>query len=207
MKRIAFMLVLAIMSSLVFAAPTPSLAPAPGIWTLDVEFSQPMQVTMKTAEQTQRYWYVVLTLNNNTGDDVGFYPKFELMTDTWMISQSDTGITKPVYDKIKIINQGKYPFLQTLDQMPNTILEGDDNKVDVLVVWKDFEKNAKSVKLFFAGLSNETKVVEVQDKKKPDTTKKFILQKTLSLEYLIPGDSAKRSSQQLEFVERTWVMR
>jgi len=63
------------------------------------------------------------------------------------------------------------------------------------------------VKMFLAGLSNETSVVNIPDKKNPEATKKIILKKTLSLEYNIPGDSKRRTAQQLEFSKRSWVMR
>lgn len=205
MKKVAILA--AMIGAFCFAAPAPSLAPAAGIWTLDVQFAQPLTLSMKIGDKAEKYWYTVLTLTNNTGEDVSFIPKCELMTDTWQVTQSDTGIVKPVYDRIKLINQGRYPFLQTLDEAPARILEGEDNKVDVLVVWKDFDKNAKSVKMFFAGLSNETSVVNIPDKKNPDEMRKIILKKSLSLEYNIPGDSKKRSAQQLEFSKRGWVMR
>ncbi|AQQ10211.1 hypothetical protein L21SP3_02039 [Sedimentisphaera cyanobacteriorum] len=204
MKK-ALILFAAALTAAAFAAPEPSRAPKPGIWTLDVEFNMPRQITLKTGEQTQRYWYIVLTLTNKTGEDVDFYPDFELMTNTWKLYPSDTGITKPVYEKIKLINQGRYPFLQTLDETKDKILQGDDNKIDLLAVWKDFDKKAKNIKLFFAGLSNETEVVNIQQENGED--RKFILQKTLCLEYLLPGDPRKRAAQKLEFVDKSWVMR
>lgn len=188
-----------------FAAPRPSLAPASGIWTLDVVYTQPLQYAVKGDDgQIDRYWYTILSLVNNTGQDVPFYPKFELMTDTWCIMPSDTGIVKCVYDSLKLMNEGSYPFLVSMDEVDNKILQGKDNSVDLLVVWKDFDPEAKSVKLFFAGLSNETAVVETEVNGKET---KFYLQKTLELDYSIPGDSKQRDMQQLAFESQKWVMR
>ncbi len=187
------------------AAPRPSLAPASGIWTLDVVYTQPQQYAVRNNDnQIERYWYIILSLVNNTGRDVPFYPKFELMTDTWSIEASDTGVAKGVYDSLKLMNEGSFPFAVTMNEVANKILQGSDNSVDLLVVWKDFELEAKSVKMFFAGLSNETAVVETQ---RDGETIKHYLQKTLELNYSIPGDSKQRDLQQLAFEGMRWVMR
>jgi hypothetical protein len=202
-KNIALLFV--VTAGLVFAAPRPSLAPAPGIWTLDVVYTHPAQYASKDNDgNVSVYWYTVLSLTNNSGQDVPFYPKFELMTDTWQIMPSDTGITKPIYDAIKKRNEGSFPFLVTMDEVANTVLQGEDNAVDLLVVWKDFDQEADTVKFFFGGLSNETSVVEVEQQ---DQCVKYYLQKTLELDYAVPGDEEKRLAQELVFDGQRWVMR
>ena len=194
-----------LISGLAFAAPRPSLAPSSDIWTLDVVYTQPQPYAVKNSDnQVERYWYIILSLTNNTGRDVPFYPKFELMTDTWCITPSDTGVVKGIYDSLKLMNEGSFPFMVTMDEVENKILQGGDNSVDLLVVWKDFDPAAKGVKMFFAGLSNETSVVEAQS---GDKTVKYYLQKTLELDYSIPGDSKQRGMQQLVFESQLWVMR
>ena len=202
-KNIALLFVM--FAGFAFAAPRPSLAPEAGIWTLDVVYTQPSQYVASSDDGgVERFWYTVLSLTNNTGRDVPFYAKFELMTDTWQITNSDTGITKPTYDALKLMNEGSFPFLLTRDEVDSVILQGEDNSVDLLVVWKDFDIAAKEVKLFFGGLSNETAVVEAQ---KDGETVKYYLQKTLELDYSIPGDEEKRGSQELVFDAQKWVMR
>jgi hypothetical protein len=202
-KNIALLFV--ITAGLVFAAPRPSLAPGPDIWTLDVVYTQPQQYAVeKRGCETEIYWYMILTLTNTTGQDVPFYPKFQLMTDTWQTITSDTGVTSVVYDKLKKMNEGSFPFLITMDEVDNLILQGEDNAVDLLVVWKDFDLEAKSVKFFYAGLSNETAVVEIEQE---DGVKKYYLQKTLELGYRIPGDQKRRLSQSLVFTDKNWIMR
>ncbi|MFI4911987.1 MAG: hypothetical protein ACIAQZ_10015 [Sedimentisphaeraceae bacterium JB056] len=202
-KNVALLFVLT--ASFVFAAPRPSLAPEAGIWTLDVVYTHPAQYAVKDNDgNSQIYWYTVLSMTNNSGQDVPFYPKFELMTDTWQIKTSDTGITKPIYDALKKMNEGSFPFLETMDEVDNMILQGEDNSVDLLVVWKDFDLEAKGVKFFFGGLSNETSVVEAE---KDGETVKYYLQKTLELDYDVPGDEKKRQSQELVFDIQKWVMR
>ncbi len=202
-KNIASLFIL--ICGVALAAPRPSLAPSADIWTIDVVYTQPKQFAVKSGNnQVERYWYIILSLVNNTGRDVPFYPKFELMTDTWDITSSDTGIVKGIYDSLKLMNQGSFPFMVTMDEVEHKILQGRDNSVDLLVVWKDFDLAAKGVKMFFAGFSNETAVVETQ---RDGQTIKHHLQKTLELAYSIPGDSKHRESQQLSFESKQWIMR
>jgi len=130
MKKVAILA--AIIGAFCFAAPTPSLAPSAGIWTLDVQFAQPLTLSIKIGENSEQYWYTVLTLTNNTGKDVSFIPQCELMTDTWQVTQSDTGIVKPVYDKIKHINQGVIPSSRPLTRRP---LESSKAKTTKSMFW------------------------------------------------------------------------
>ena len=205
MKLRNFALIIVLFIAFVVAAPRPSLAPDAGIWTLDVVYTHPVQYTTRDNEgNAQRYWYMVLSLTNNTGEDVPFYPKFEMMTDTWQMSKADFGITSRVYSALKSMNEGNFPFLESMDEVDNVILQGEDNAVDLLVVWKDFDVAAKGVKFFFAGMSNETAVVETESE---GETTRYILQKTLELNYSIPGDERKRDSQQLVFDSQRWIMR
>ena len=205
MKLRNFALLIVLLAAIVVAAPRPSLAPAAGIWTLDVVYTHPTQYSARDKEgNVQRYWYMVLSLTNNTGEDVPFYPKFEMMTDTWQMSKADFGITTRIYSALKRMNEGSFPFLVSMDEVDNVILEGEDNAVDLLVVWKDFDVKAKGAKFFFAGMSNETAVVETESE---DETVRHILQKTLELNYSIPGDERKRDSQQLVFDSQRWIMR
>ncbi|MGD8786474.1 MAG: hypothetical protein PVJ60_03545, partial [Phycisphaerales bacterium] len=79
------------------AAPKPAIIPAPGQWTVDVEFTHPQQITVSAGNigAPRRFWYTILTLTNNSGDDIGFYPKCELMTDTFQITPAGRFV-KPV---------------------------------------------------------------------------------------------------------------
>lgn len=192
------------------AAPKPSLAPLPRIWTLDVTFEHPQQieVTLPGSKTPKRFWYTIMTLTNKSGKDVPFYPEVDLMTDTFKTYPVWKGVTKQVYNKIKIANQGKYPFLQSFDEIQNVILQGSDNTVDIAVILPDFDPKAKNIKLFIAGLSNETKTVEHPTiKHKDGRPLKIYLRKTLELNYALPGDKSVHSQKSLVYKGKRWIMR
>jgi len=193
--------------SVCWAAPQPAVVQKSGDWMLDLRFENPQQITLESAAP-QRYWYTILTLTNKSGKDVDFYPAAELITDTLQAVPAIKGTSAVLFEKIKNRHQGKYPFLQLLEKTGDKILQGQDNTVDIAVIWPDFDPNAKSVSIFITGLSNETAVVDhPADKDKDGNPVKVYLRKTLQLDYSIAGDPKFRPDQKLKFESKTWVMR
>jgi hypothetical protein len=192
------------------AAPEPAVVPGPDVWTVDVRFEHPEQIMFRAGlfGQPERFWYIILTLTNKTARDVDFYPKCELMTDTFEIIPSGRHVPPAVFERIKRRYKSKYPLLELLENAGNRILQGADNAKDVAIIWHDFDAEAKSVKFFIAGLSNETVVfdhpVARDEKGKPV---KVFLRKTLELSYNLGGDPAFRSDAKLLFAGKRWVMR
>jgi len=192
------------------AAPEPAIVPGPYDWTLDVKFEHPQQIMVNLSgdNKPKRFWYNIITLTSNTNKDVDFYPKCELMTDTFQVIPAGKDTPAVVFEKIKRRHQSKYPFLELLDRADNKILQGQDNTKDIAIIWPDFDAKAKNVKLFIAGLSNETVAVEHPIAKDDQGIPlKVFLRKTLELDYAIGGDPALRSEGKLTYEGRKWVMR
>jgi hypothetical protein len=192
------------------SAPEPALVPAPNQWTLNVIYTQPEQITVKIPgkKKPQRFWYIIVTITNNFNMDVPFYPSCELMTDTFQIIPAYKDTRNIVFDKIKERHRKKYPLLESLESADNKILQGQDNTKDLVIIWPDFDHNAKNISLFLAGLSNETTVVEHPIKKDPNgNPEKVYLRKTLELQYAIGGDPTLRSKAVLTFKGQRWIMR
>src|SRR4030042_117005 len=193
-----------------FSAPQPAVVPMPNQWTLNVVFDQPQQIMVKVpgSAKAQRFWYVIVTLTNNSDMDVPFYPSCELMTDTLQIVKSYQDTTNAVFDKIKRRHKKKYPLLESVLFADNRILQGQDNAKDLVIIWPDFDAKAKNISLFLAGLSNETVSVEHPTEKDADgNPKKLYLRKTLELQYSIGGDEKLRSGSKLAYKGKAWVMR
>lgn len=192
------------------AAPEPAIVPGPDVWTVDVRFEHPEQITFRAGlyDQPGRFWYIILTLTNKTARDVDFYPKCELMTDTFEIIPSGDRVPAAVFERIKRRHQAKYPLLELLENAGNRILQGADNAKDVAIIWRDFDAKAKNIKLFMAGLSNETVVFDHPvAKDKEEKPRKVFLRKTLELSYKLGGDPAFRSDVKLLFGGKRWRMR
>ena len=192
------------------AAPEPAIVPGQGDWTVDVRFEHPQQIVLQMGgdNKPKRFWYTILTLTNSINHDVDFYPECALMTDTFQIISAGKGASDAVFEQIKKRHKSIYPFLEPLEKAGNKILQGQDNAKDVAVIWPDFDPEAKNIKLFIAGLSNETVVINPPTAK--DTAGKLarvFLRKTLELNYALGGDPTFRSDTRLTFKGKCWIMR
>jgi hypothetical protein len=154
-----------------------------------------------------RFWYLVITVTNNTGDDVDFYPQCELMTDTFEIIPAGKGVPQGAFEHIKTRHRSMYPFLEQLEPSGMRILQGSDNTRDVAIIWPDFDMKAKEVSLFIAGLSNETIAVDYPVADEGGAPAKVFLRKTLELDYSFSGDPAFRAEPKMTFAGSNWIMR
>lgn len=200
-----------ILVCLCLGAPKPAVIPRPGQWTVDIEFTHPQQLVLARTPDGQpvRYWYTIITLTNNTGDDVDFYPKCDLMTDSFKITAAGEFVSPLAFDRIKQRHKARYPFIEHLSKSGNKILQGEDNAKDIAVIWPDFDTRAKSIKIFITGLSNETAVVP-HPVLKDDATGQpatLFLRKTLELDYALKSDAAFRSDDSLAYKGKRWIMR
>ena len=204
------LIVLVASGALTYAAPKPALVQGPDLWTAEVKFEHPEQIIMNVAgeDTPKRFWYLILTITNNSREDVQFVPKCELVTDTFQVIPAGQKVPVVVFDKIKTRYQGRYPFLEWVEKTSFKLLQGEDHTKDIAVIWRDFDPDAKNIKLFISGLSNETVVLKhptlKNDEGLPET---IFLRKTMLLEYNIGGDEKFRSSAKLELIEKGWVMR
>ena len=192
------------------AAPKPAIIPAPDQWTVNVEFTHPQQLILGQTPDGQilRYWYTILTLTNNTGQDVEFYPKCDLMTDSFQIITAGKFVSPLVFKQIKRRHKGLYPFIEPLDKSGNKLLEGEDNTKDIAIIWPDFDAKTKNIKLFITGLSNETAIVSHPVLKNTSGEPvKLFLRKTLEINYSLKGDAALRTNTSFLYKGKRWIMR
>jgi len=192
-----------------FAAPKPEVVQGPNLWTLETTFTHPQQITLKQAVNNKdvRFWYTIITITNNSGKDVEFYPKCELVTDTFQIIPSEQKVGTSVFERIRERHANKFPFLELLSKTDNRILQGEDNTKDIAIIWPAFDSEAKSINVFITGLSNETVELEVPAKGSDAQMKKVYLRKTLCLKYEIKGNPDSIGGNALEYKGKTWIMR
>jgi hypothetical protein len=191
------------------AAPEPAVVQGPGLWTANVQFEPLRQFMYQPTEQVKprRFWYTILTISNDTDQDIDFYPQCDLMTDTFQILPAGKLVPVEVFELIKARHASQYPLLESLRQVDNRILQGEDNARDVAIIWSDFDPLAKNVKLFISGLSNETALVRLPAADASVPEKTAFLRKTLELNFHLKGDAVWRSDKDIAFKGKTWVMR
>jgi len=199
-----------IMGSVCFAAPEPAIVPSQGQWTMDVEFTHPQQILLPVRGniQPERFWYTIVTITNNTADDISFYPKCDLMTDTFQIKSAGTSVGQMIFEGIKKRHQSQYPFIENLEKTGNIIRQDEENAKDIAIIWPDFDAQARSIKIFMTGFSNETVTINHPVLKENDGTPiQVYLRKTLELSYDIESESGTRSDTNLVFKGKRWIMR
>lgn len=210
MKHLVFIFTLVLITC-GWAAPEPAVVQRGGQWTIDVQYSQPLQIDVRLAgvPQPRRFWYTILTLTNNTvQDEVPLYLACQLVTDTFKVIPAGKDVRREVFERIKVKHQGKYPFLESMDFEDTRLRSGADNSRDIVIIWPEFDPAAKQVSLFIAGLSNETAALEHPVQKDADGKPAMVyLQKTLQLIYANTTDPALRSQATLTPVKQVWVMR
>jgi len=200
----------AVVATFCVAAPQPAIVQRPGQWTLEVRYEHPQQIVLPWGPKGEtRFWYVIVSVTNRTGQDVDFYPKCDVLTDTFQIVPAGRGVTPAVFAAIKQRHQGQYPFLEAPQAVGNRILQGEDNAKDIAIIWSDFDTQALGFKVFITGLSNETAVVPhpVAVDAASGRPVPVYLRKTLELTYAFRGDPALRSSVEVVFKGQGWVMR
>ena len=189
--------------------PKPAIVQKPGDWTADTRFTNPQQIVLKTIDgKAVLYWYVIITVTNKTGREVDFYPRCDVVTDTFQLLTAGNGTPDEVFDAIKKRHSSTYPFLELIEKTSSKLLVGVDNAKDLAVVWPDFDLQAKEVKIFISGLSNEIALIDHPIQKQADgNPAKVILRKTLELDYTLGSDPVFRNETTLEFKAKTWIMR
>ena len=193
-------------------APEPSVVTKPGQWTVDVEFTHPRQIVSKVLVdgklKPKSFWYVILTVTNDTGRDVGFYPQCELMTDTFEITPAGQTVPGWVFEQIRNRHRVRYPFLESLEQTSNKLLQGEDHSRDIAIIWPYFDDKANAVKIFISGLSNETAALKHPTAKTEQAEPVMLyLCKTLELDYDVKGQATAAGEIKLQYRRKQWVMR
>jgi len=87
MKHAVFIFALVFMAYC-SAAPEPAVVQRGEQWTVDVQYSQPLQIDVRLAglPEPRRFWYTILSLTNNTiQDEISLYLDCQLVTDTFKV--------------------------------------------------------------------------------------------------------------------------
>ena len=177
----------------VMAAPEPGVVPV--TWQLVIKHFAPERIVVNE----KSYWFMRYTVTNNTGKDILFTPEFELITDTGQVVPSFKEVPKDVFKKIKTLYNNN--LLQNQHEVVGRLLQGEDNAKDGVIIFGGVDEASRVFQIFISGLSGETTEV-----KNPKTDKIVILQKTLVLEYTIPGEAIGIEPNPI-FKGAKWVMK
>ncbi len=221
MKRLAATFVL-IVAAVVLLASDAQTAPKPSEvainWQLDVRLDtpRPIEVSLPGKGQPTRFWYLLYTVTNRTGEDRIFVPEFVLYTNTGQILRAGQKVPTAVFRKLKRIYND--PLLKDRMGMTGKLLQGEDNARSGVAIWREFDGKAGSFDLFLGGFSGETaevilpipvtaKEIDARGRDVEVVKEKIILTKTMQLNFSAPGEQSARSRLTPKLLKRQWVMR
>ncbi len=185
------------LASRTFAAPEPSIVPIS--WELNFRHGDLQRLITTVNGSPVTYWYMRYTVINNSNQDVLFTPDFQLSTDTGQVQPAFKDVPSAVVTQIKSM----YKNTQLLgpNEILGKLLQGEDNAKDGVIVFSNIDPDARQYQIFIAGLSGETAQVD-----NPLTHQPAVLQKTLILDYTIPGQAINiQPAPKLKAVK--WVMK
>lgn len=185
------------------------LAPEPDVvprrWQLQIE-PGPLRITSIDTPGIgpRAYFYFTYKVTNTSPGDLLFAPIFDLTSDEGDISRGGRDVPADVTRQIWASLEN--PSLQDQIGIVGTLLTGEENAKEGLVIWPAANLHPGEISIYAAGFSGETKIVPVIDPKtkQPSTA---TLRKTLMLRYQTEGELRDLSAKPLALIEQRWIMR
>ena len=191
--------VLSISGVLAGLAPEPD--PVPRRWEMQVDPGELRVITIDVPKVGNRkYFYMTYKVVNNSGQDLLFAPSFELADGDGNVVRSGRDVPQTVTQQL--LTETQNPFIQDQIGVIGEFLQGVENAKDGLVIWPAGALHPSQLTVYGAGFSGETKTVE-----SPNGKDKFILRKTLRLDFQPIGDFSGVAGRTLPLQERSWIMR
>lgn len=194
------------------AAPQP--AKVTDRWQLDFAFHDLQRISLRLPgdDHETTYWYLLYTVTNNTGQDVQYFPSFELVTDTLQTVAAGVNVHPAAYEAIGKLYETQYPFYAPPHKVTGTLLQGEDNARTSVAVFQTFDDRADHFTIFVAGLSGEVErttnpAFNANEPESDDNPRGFVLRRTLAIRYAIPGEPTTRALAMPMRKTREWVMR
>jgi hypothetical protein len=170
-------------------------------WRLDFEYNTPDAIALEDAQgNTRWYWYMPYKVINNTGEKQLFVPDVVIADNTGRVVKAGANVPAGAFEKIKARLGNS--LLRRPTAIAGPLLVGADYAKESVLIWPASKQDVDSFRVFIAGLSGETAVVE-----NPRTGEDVQLQRTLMLEYHTPGDVKTPENQTIRFGREDWVMR
>ena len=182
----------------------PEPAPVPQRWQLDVEPGPLRVISVDVPKVGPRmFFYMSYRVTNNSGQDVLFAPSFEMSDGEGNITRSGRDVPQLV--TTKVLETLQNPLIQDQISIIGELTQGKENGKDGVVIWTVNDTNPQGIVVYGAGFSGETATVELPGK--DGAKQKFVLRKTLMLDFEAPGTMEGQRSEPFKLGSQTWIMR
>ncbi len=214
-----------LMAVVALAAPEPKPVPSGWMLTFYYEDLQRIEVSAGGQSGTRTYWYLLYKVVNDSGQEVDFLPRFDVIAEDGAVYRSEQNVPGTVFAAIQRQHASDRPLLLPHARIVGRILQGEDNARDGVAIWPDFSTNSDKFTVYVSGLSQEATQVRnpTYDPDRPEQIEEpladgltvprevnpryFTLHRTLAIRYDLPGDAQTRAAARPIRTAQEWVMR
>ncbi|MFZ4750269.1 MAG: hypothetical protein ACOYMM_07145 [Phycisphaerales bacterium] len=182
------------------AAVAPAAHAAHAAAAKELDFTPSELRLFKDADTGKHYWYMTYDVVNNTGKEVRFAPRIDLVVDDGRILAQGEGVSSAVVRQLKAYLKNE--LLQDQFEILGEVLPGKEHARTGLVVFRADDLEPTELTVMVQGLSRET-----EKKPHPKSGELVTLRKTVRIDYLVPGDPKPRGSTTYPIVNREWIFR
>jgi hypothetical protein len=168
-------------------------------WELNFKHGTLERVIVPVDGKDQTFWFMRYTVINNSKKDILFTPSFEIVAESGTAINETKNVPAAVFAKIKSLYNN--PLMLSPVNIDGKLLQGEDNAKDSVTVFPALDTDSRNFKVFVMGLSGETSEVI-----NPQTKQPVLLQKTLELDYNIPGQAINIAPEP-KLLATKWVMK
>jgi hypothetical protein len=158
------------------------------------------------------YWYMLYEVENRSGQELDFYPNFDVVTNTLQVINSEVRVSPAAYRAIA--KRADDPLLVPPERALGRLLQGEERARHSVAIWRDFDPRATSFRVYVGGLSGELLRLKNPsfDENEPvsdDNKRYFTLRKTLEIPYRFPGSASTHAQvKPIRLAEKQrWIMR
>jgi len=105
-------------------------------------------------ETNQGYWILIYEVTNETNEDHRWIPQFELVTDKGDIIADGDEVPRDV--QLNLLDIFGDPLMKSQSDASGPLLQGEENAIRGLTVWKVGNEDVREVQVFVGGVSGDT---------------------------------------------------
>ncbi|MEY2714791.1 MAG: hypothetical protein RIT24_1134 [Planctomycetota bacterium] len=166
----------------------------------ELDFTASELRLFKDPETGKHFWYMTYDVVNNTGKEVRFAPRIDLVVDDGRILAQGEGVSSGAVRQLK--KYLKNELLEDQFEILGEVLPGKEHAKTGLVVFRADDLEPTELTVMVQGLSRET-----EKRAHPKTGEPVTLRKTVRIDYLVSGDPKPRGSTTYPIVNREWIFR
>lgn len=195
-----------------FGEPKPTVTPA--AWALRFTYHDPQSIHLRLPGDPYEstFWYVLYSVTNDSGEEVLFYPTFDIVAEDLSVVEGGANISPSVYEAIKARHRKTHPFFVNPSEVYGPLPQGEDHARSSAIAFRLPAPGVNHFTLYVGGLSGDiVKTRNLRFNREagecPANLQFFTLRKTLAVSYELPGDATTRAAGRPKRVKEEWVMR